>query len=69
MSAKRLRIGKLWVDVLRFDEALDAVEALVRAGQGGNVFTPNVDHVVSVESNEAFRIEVLNPRASCDPRH
>ena len=55
MSAKRLRIGKLWVDVLRFDEALDAVEALVRAGQGGNVFTPNVDHVVSVESNEAFR--------------
>lgn len=55
MSAKRLRIGKLSVDVLRFSEALDAVEALVVAGQGGSVFTPNVDHVVSVERNEAFR--------------
>ena len=54
MSTKRLRIGKLWVDVLRFEEALDAVEALVLAGQGGNVFTPNVDHVVSVETNHAF---------------
>jgi N-acetylglucosaminyldiphosphoundecaprenol N-acetyl-beta-D-mannosaminyltransferase len=54
VSTKRLRIGKLWVDVLRFEEALDAVEALVRKGQGGNVFTPNVDHVVMVESNEAF---------------
>lgn len=55
MSTKRLRIGKLWVDVLRFGEALDAVERLVLAGEGGMVFTPNVDHVVSVETNEAFR--------------
>lgn len=51
---KRLRIGKLPVDVLSFAEALDAIEALVTAKQGGFVFTPNVDHVVVAEEHEAF---------------
>ncbi len=39
---------------MSFGEALDAVERLVEAGQGGSVFTPNVDHVVTAERNEAF---------------
>ena len=52
---QRLKIGDLWVDSLTFAEALDRIEALVEAGQGGSVFTPNVDHVVNVGSNPAFR--------------
>jgi N-acetylglucosaminyldiphosphoundecaprenol N-acetyl-beta-D-mannosaminyltransferase len=53
--AGRVRIGHLWIDALRFDEALDAIESLVRSGRGGSVFTPNVDHVVIAESDAAFR--------------
>jgi N-acetylglucosaminyldiphosphoundecaprenol N-acetyl-beta-D-mannosaminyltransferase len=51
----RLRIGRLWIDAIGFDDALDAIERLVDRGQGGAVFTPNVDHVVKAESNGAFR--------------
>jgi N-acetylglucosaminyldiphosphoundecaprenol N-acetyl-beta-D-mannosaminyltransferase len=51
----RLRIGRVWVDVVTFDQALVEIERLVERGQGGAVFTPNVDHVVKAESNEAFR--------------
>src|SRR5687768_2615139 len=40
---------------MSFPEALRAIEALVDAGRGGSVFTPNVDHVVKAESSEAFR--------------
>lgn len=36
-------------------EAIDAIVQLVRDGRGGTVFTPNVDHVVQAEHNEAFR--------------
>jgi len=52
---RRLRIGSLWVDVVSFDEALRAIENLVDRGMGGAVYTPNVDHVVKAELNEAFR--------------
>jgi N-acetylglucosaminyldiphosphoundecaprenol N-acetyl-beta-D-mannosaminyltransferase len=54
MAAKRLRLGNIPIDVLSFTEALDAIEALVEAGQGGSVFTPNVDHVVNAETDHAF---------------
>lgn len=50
----RLRIGKVPIDVLSFSEALDAVTALVEAKQGGFVFTPNVDHVVTVDEQPEF---------------
>lgn len=52
---ERLRIGEVPLDVLRFEEALDRIERLVEAGRGGAVFTPNVDHVVKAERDEAFR--------------
>src|SRR5882672_3865327 len=55
-SRRRLRIGKLWIDVIGFDDALDEIERLVHRGQGGAVYTPNVDHVIKAESNEAFRL-------------
>jgi len=51
----RLRIGRVWVDALTFDQALVAIEQLVDRGEGGAVFTPNVDHLVKAESNLAFR--------------
>jgi N-acetylglucosaminyldiphosphoundecaprenol N-acetyl-beta-D-mannosaminyltransferase len=52
---RRLRIGTLWIDVVSFAEALREIEILVDAGQGGAVFTPNVDHVIKAESNKAFQ--------------
>jgi N-acetylglucosaminyldiphosphoundecaprenol N-acetyl-beta-D-mannosaminyltransferase len=51
----RVRFGELWVDSLTFAEALDAIEALVVAGRGGSVFTPNVDHVINADHNPSFR--------------
>ncbi|ACG74085.1 glycosyl transferase, WecB/TagA/CpsF family [Anaeromyxobacter sp. K] len=52
---RRVRVGQLWLDALTAAEALDRVEALVAAGLGGSVFTPNVDHVVTAEDDCAFR--------------
>jgi N-acetylglucosaminyldiphosphoundecaprenol N-acetyl-beta-D-mannosaminyltransferase len=50
-----MRIGALLVDVLDREGALDAVVRLVRERRGGTVFTPNVDHVVQAEHDDAFR--------------
>lgn len=51
----QVRIGELWIDALTFEQALDAIEALVRAGRGGAVFTPNVDHIVNARHDRALR--------------
>ncbi len=50
----RVRIGQLWIDAVSFAEALERIEQLVRSGEGGSVFTPNVDHVVTAEDDPAF---------------
>lgn len=52
---ERLRLGRIEVDALTFDGALNAIENLVSARQGGAVFTPNVDHVVQAEDDERLR--------------
>lgn len=52
---ERVRLGTLQIDRLSFAGALDAIEALVNAREGGTVFTPNVDHVVVAEHHAAFR--------------
>jgi N-acetylglucosaminyldiphosphoundecaprenol N-acetyl-beta-D-mannosaminyltransferase len=49
-----LLFGKVWVDAFTFAGALDAFEALVAAGHGGRVYTPNVDHVVLAEHDARF---------------
>src|ERR1700752_3113445 len=54
-ARRRVRIGRVEIDALTFDQALDAIAALVADGRGGAVFTPNVDHVVMVEHDERFR--------------
>ena len=51
----RVRFGRLWVDALAFDDALDAVRDLVRRGEGGAIFTPNVDHVVMADEHAGLR--------------
>ena len=52
---RRINIGRVPVDSLTFAQAIDAIDALVAAGKGGTVFTPNVDHVVQAEENARFR--------------
>lgn len=54
-AAKRLRIGAVPIDVVTFQQALDAIERLVARGEGGAVFTPNTDHVVNAEDQAAFK--------------
>ena len=54
-GAARVPFGRLHVDVLTFDGAVDATVALCRAGKGGYVLTPNVDHVVMAETDDALK--------------
>jgi len=49
-----VRVGRVWIDALDLGAALDEIVALVRAGRGGAVFTPNVDHVVTAETSAHF---------------
>jgi N-acetylglucosaminyldiphosphoundecaprenol N-acetyl-beta-D-mannosaminyltransferase len=54
-SLPRIHIGSLPVDSVSLTQALDAIDSLVSEGQGGTVFTPNVDHVVQAEHDARFR--------------
>jgi N-acetylglucosaminyldiphosphoundecaprenol N-acetyl-beta-D-mannosaminyltransferase len=51
----RVRVGRVWIDSVDFHGALERITALVDAGRGGSVFTPNVDHIVMAEEDERFR--------------
>jgi N-acetylglucosaminyldiphosphoundecaprenol N-acetyl-beta-D-mannosaminyltransferase len=51
----RVRVGRLWIDALTRETALEALESLVAGRRGGSIFTPNVDHIVTAETNAAFR--------------
>ncbi len=53
-GGRRVRIGRLWIDALTFPEVLREIEALVATGEGGCVFTPNVDHLVTAEDDGEF---------------
>ncbi len=46
LGRDRWQLGALPVDRVTFDEALATVRSLVARGEGGAVYTPNVDHVV-----------------------
>src|SRR5438132_415048 len=60
----RIRIGPLWIDALGFDQALDRIEQLAASGEGGAVFTPNVDHVVNAARRADFREAYAGARLS-----
>jgi len=53
-ARRGLFYGRVWIDALTFDGALDAFDTLVRAGRGGRVYTPNVDHIVLAEHDTRF---------------
>lgn len=55
MAVSRFRIGRVPLDAVTLSGALDRILELVRSHRGGTVYTPNVDHVVVAEENEAFR--------------
>jgi N-acetylglucosaminyldiphosphoundecaprenol N-acetyl-beta-D-mannosaminyltransferase len=50
-----VNVGGVPIDAVTLGEAILAIDALVVAGKGGTVFTPNVDHVVEFEQNAALR--------------
>jgi N-acetylglucosaminyldiphosphoundecaprenol N-acetyl-beta-D-mannosaminyltransferase len=54
VTFERVYVGKLPVDAVNLAGAVAVVERLVEAGQGGTVFTPNVDHIVVAERNPRF---------------
>jgi N-acetylglucosaminyldiphosphoundecaprenol N-acetyl-beta-D-mannosaminyltransferase len=54
-SMARLQLGRLEVDHHTRATALEAIAALVRAGRGGRVFTPNLDHILLVERRADVR--------------
>lgn len=51
----RIRVGRVPIDAVDLEGALDAIDRLIREGNGGTVFTPNVDHVVVAENDPRFR--------------
>jgi N-acetylglucosaminyldiphosphoundecaprenol N-acetyl-beta-D-mannosaminyltransferase len=50
-----MKLGRLRVDEVTFQQALDAIAAMIAEGRGGTVVTPNVDHVVMAEHDDRFR--------------
>jgi N-acetylglucosaminyldiphosphoundecaprenol N-acetyl-beta-D-mannosaminyltransferase len=52
---RRITLGSLPVDCVTADSALEVIEDLVARGQGGAVFTPNVDHVVLADETPRMR--------------
>jgi len=50
------------IDPLSLADAIEAIDGLIRRGEGGTVFTPNVDHVVLAEDD--FRLRAAYASAS-----
>ena len=55
MTRPRFRIGTLDLDTVTFDGALTTIRDLIERGEGGAVFTPNVDHVMLAERDVRLR--------------
>jgi N-acetylglucosaminyldiphosphoundecaprenol N-acetyl-beta-D-mannosaminyltransferase len=55
MTPDRVPLGRIHVDAVSFDGAVDAIVELCRAGRGGTVLTPNVDHVCIAETDPALK--------------
>lgn len=54
MNVTRPKVGKVPLDSVTLEEAVDRICELVREAKGGSVFTPNVDHVVLADKVEEF---------------
>ncbi len=54
-SRRRLKLGPVTIDAVTRAGALREVENLVSRGEGGAVFTPNVDHIMIADENARMR--------------
>jgi N-acetylglucosaminyldiphosphoundecaprenol N-acetyl-beta-D-mannosaminyltransferase len=52
---RRLSIGPLPVDAVTCEDALHVVGRLIGSGEGGAVYTPNVDHIMLADGNARMR--------------
>jgi N-acetylglucosaminyldiphosphoundecaprenol N-acetyl-beta-D-mannosaminyltransferase len=52
---RRLSLGPVSIDPVTLDGAFQAVDQLVSRGEGGVVFTPNIDHIVVADENPRMR--------------
>jgi N-acetylglucosaminyldiphosphoundecaprenol N-acetyl-beta-D-mannosaminyltransferase len=52
---RRVTLGHVPIDVVDRAEAVRHIAALVEQGEGGLIFTPNVDHIVLAEKDLALR--------------
>ncbi len=55
VAPERVPYGRIHADVVDFDNALNVIVDLCHAGAGGVVLTPNVDHVVMAEHDDALK--------------
>jgi N-acetylglucosaminyldiphosphoundecaprenol N-acetyl-beta-D-mannosaminyltransferase len=55
VRVRRLTFGPVPIDAVTMGDALDEVERMVASGEGGAVFTPNVDHIVIASENPRMR--------------
>jgi N-acetylglucosaminyldiphosphoundecaprenol N-acetyl-beta-D-mannosaminyltransferase len=55
IGVRRFTLGPVPIDSVTLAQALEFVEELVGSGEGGSVFTPNVDHVVQASENARMR--------------
>lgn len=55
VRADRVVIAGVPIDNLTMSEAMDAIEAFIAEGRPRTVVTPNVDHIVRIQKDAAFR--------------
>ena len=60
--AKVVQVDTLPVDNVTFDETVALIVEWARAGSGGYINTPNVDHIVRARPDKAFRRAALAAR-------
>ena len=51
----RIKFMNTSIDNLTMDEAIEAIDGLVKKKKNSYVFTPNVDHIVRIEEDAEFR--------------
>ena len=54
LPRRKVPMGRLYVDHLTFEGALDRIGEVVAAGTGGYVVTPNVDHLCLAETDPSL---------------
>ncbi len=51
----RIKFMNTEIDNLTMEETLEAIDVLIRENKNAYVVTPNVDHIVKIETNNAFK--------------